>query len=381
MSIRSKLHSNATSQVDKAAALGESIASNGNGFGRRSFLRRLAGQAYLPLGIAAVIGLGALLSPFFATWQNFENILVTSAVFSVLAVGQFIVIVTAGIDLSVGRLAALATVVAAVLMQGGVSWPVASLLTLGTTMFAGLINGSVIVFGRITPFIATLGMLSIAQGVSFLWQGGTLIKIDNTGFRGFFDGEVVGIPSPVVIFVVVGLTFGVIMKWTAFGRQLYAIGGNAEAARLSGLPVKRNLIVAYSISGLLAGLAGLILAAQLGQGNSLVAQGYELNAIAAAVVGGASLFGGVGAPIAAILGALLLGTISNIMNLRGIQAQEQLMITGLIILIAAYITSGAGADYRNKLHTLLMGDRRRREAGDSGENESVHHAEQRRELV
>lgn len=316
-------------------------------------LKRLAGQAYLPAGICAVILIGSLLSPFFFTWPNFQNIVVTGAVISVLAVGQYMVVVTAGIDLSVGKVAALSTVVAAVSMRSGMPWPVAVLATLGVGAFAGVLNGLVIVFGRITPFIATLGMLGIAQGISFQWQGGTYIAITREGFLSFFNGKVFGVPSPVIIFVGVMLFFAAVMRWTTFGRQLYAIGGNAEAARLSGLPVRRNLVTAYGISGLLAGLAGLLLAAQLGQGNSLVADGYELDAIAAAVVGGASLFGGVGNPIAAVLGGLLIGTISNVMDLRGVQAQPQLIIKGLLILAAVFMTSGAGADLRTKLGRMV----------------------------
>jgi ribose transport system permease protein len=312
-------------------------------------LKRLAGQAYLPLGIGAVILIGSLLSPYFFTWANFQNIVVTGAVVSVLAVGQFMVVVTAGIDLSVGKVAALSTVVAAVSLRSGIPWPVSVLATLGVGVLAGLVNGAVVVFGRITPFIATLGMLSIAQGISFQWQGGTYIEITRPGFISFFNGKVFGIPSPVIIFVGVMLFFAAVMRWTTFGRQQYAIGGNAEAARLSGLPVKRNVVAAYAISGLLAALAGLLLAAQLGQGNSLVANGYELDAIAAAVVGGASLFGGVGNPVAAVLGGLLIGTISNVMDLRGVQAQPQLIIKGLLILTAVFMTSGAGADIRSKL--------------------------------
>lgn len=324
-------------------------------------LRPLLGQIWLLAGIGVVLIVGSMLSPYFFTATNFENIVVTGAVVSVLAVGQFTVIVTRGIDLSVGSLAALATVVAAALMRDGAPWVVAGLASLAVCSLAGLVNGVVVVHGRITPFIATLGMLSIAQGVAYLVQDGTQIVIEDTAFVGFLNGHAFGIPAPVVVFVTVMLVFAAIMRWTAFGRQLYAIGGNPEAARLSGLPVRRNLLLAYGISGLLAGLAGLLLAAQLGQGNSLVARGYELDAIAAAVVGGASLFGGTGNPVAAVLGGLLIGTITDIMNLRNIAAEPQLIIKGLLILLAVYLTSGAGADIGRRLGRALR--RTRREAG------------------
>jgi ribose transport system permease protein len=132
------------------------------------------------------------------------------------------------------------------------------------------------------------------------------------------------------------------MRFTSFGRRLYAIGGNREAARLSGLPVNRDLVCAYAIAGLLAGLAGLMLAGQLSQGSSLVGQGYELDSIAAAVVGGAALMGGTGGPVTAVIGGLLIGTISNIMNLAGVQSEPQLVIKGGLILVAVFLTGGAG---------------------------------------
>lgn len=332
----------------------------------RGFVRMAASKAYLLAGLAAVVAIGAALSPYFFTARNFSNVLVTGSVISILAVGQFMVIVTAGIDLSVGSVAALASVIAAVLLEHG--WPAALVVvvTLACCGLAGVISGSLVVFGRITPFIATLAMLSIAEGVAFLIQHGTLIVITNQSFIQFFAGKHFGVQSPVLIFVAVTIIFAVIMRWTVFGRQLYAIGGNAEAARLSGLPVRRNLVAAYTISGVLAGLAGLVLAAQLSEGNSLLAQGYELNAIAAAVVGGASLFGGVGSPIAAVLGGLLIGVISDIMNLRSIQAEPQLIIQGLLILVAVYFTSGGGGDLGARLRMLAIGRGRTRDGAGPG---------------
>jgi ribose transport system permease protein len=208
---------------------------------------------------------------------------------------------------------------------------------------AGLLNGFLVVYARITPFIATLGMLSVVRGLAFVIQVGTLIVISNQNFIDVFAGKTAGVPHPVAIFVVVAVVAALVMRFSTFGRRLYAIGGNPEAARLSGLPVHRDLICTYVVSGTLAGLGGLMLAAQLSQGSSLVGEGYELSSIAAAVVGGASLFGGTGDPISAVLGALIIGTIGNIMNLMGIQSEPQLIITGLLILIAVFLTSGDGA--------------------------------------
>jgi ribose transport system permease protein len=320
----------------------------------RSVITILAGRAVLILALAAVCAIGALLSPYFLTTSNMENIVLTGAVISVLAVGQYMVIVTAGIDLSVGAIAALATVVAAKLLAAGFGVPETIVVTLCVCGLFGTVSGVLVVYGGITPFVATLGMMSVAQGVAYLIQNGMLIVISNTAFINLLSGTVLGVNAQVMDFVCVTIVFGVIMRWTVFGRQLYAIGGNTEAARLSGLPVTRNLIAAYAISGLLAGFAGLMLAAQLSQGSSLMARGAELDSIAAAVVGGASLFGGVGSPVAAVLGGLLIGTISNILDLCGVAAEPQLIMKGLLILFAVYFTSGRGSGLRGRLHGLLI---------------------------
>ena len=177
----------------------------------------------------------------------------------------------------------------------------------------------------------------------------------NDAFISFFSGQVGRIPHQVIIFMAITVLFGVLMRWGTFGRQLYAIGGNAEAARLSGLPVKRDVLSAYAISSGLAGVAGFMLAAQLGEGSSQLGQGLELDSIAAAVVGGASLFGGLGSPAAAVLGGLLIGVISNIMNLRGVAAEPQLIIKGFLILFAVFVTSGRGADIRVTMVKTLKG--------------------------
>jgi ribose transport system permease protein len=323
-------------------------------YGLGDLTRMLASRAYIMLALVGVGVIGALMSPYFLTGDNVNNIVLTGAVISVLAVGQFVVIVTAGIDLSVGAVTALATVVAAKLLLAGWHVPTTILTTLAFCGTFGMLNGLLVVFGRITPFVATLGMLSVAQGVAFLIQNGMLIVIHNEAFKDLLNGTVLGVSSQVITFIVVTVIFTLVMRWTIFGRQLYAIGGNAEAARLSGIPVTRSLIAAYAISGLLAGLAGLMLAAQLGQGSSLMARGAELDSIAAAVVGGASLFGGVGTPAAAVLGGLLIGAISNILDLRGIAAEPQLIMKGLLILLAVFLTSGKGTEFRARIQSVFQ---------------------------
>jgi ribose transport system permease protein len=308
----------------------------------REAARRILARSYLAVVLAVAVVAGTLASPNFATVSNVKNILITASVVSVLAVGQFFVIVTGGIDLSVGSVVAFATVLAAIVLRADVPTVAAIPLTLAACALVGTVNGVLVVYAGITPFIATLASLSIVKGFSYIIQSGTLIQIENQGFLNLFNVELAGIPRPVIIFVAVMLLAAFVTKFTTFGRQLYAIGGNAEAARLSGLPVRRNLVAVYSISGLLAGLAGLMLSAQLLQGSSLVGAGYELDSIAAVVVGGASLVGGTGDPVSAVVGGLIIGTLLNIMNLEGIASETQLVIKGGVILIAVFFTTGVG---------------------------------------
>lgn len=299
-------------------------------------------RSYLVIFLGAAVMVGAFASPFFFSFRNIENILVTGAVVSILAIAQFTVIVTRGIDLSVGSVAALGTVTVAGLLQQGQPVLLVILVTLAVCGAMGLINGFSVVYAGITPFIATFAMLSIARGLAYVVQQGTLIEVSNATFLSLFTGNVLGIPNAIIIVILITVIAAFIAAFTTFGRQLYAIGGNPEAARLSGLPVNRTLVMAYVISGALAGLAGLILAAQLRQGSSLLGVGYELDSIAAAVVGGTSLFGGTGNPISAVLGGILIGIISNIMDLVGINSEPQLIILGTVILIAVFFTSGEG---------------------------------------
>lgn len=318
----------------------------------RSVAARLLPRSYLVIVLAVVVVAGTATSDNFLTLFNIKNILITASVVSVLAVGQFFVIVTGGIDLSVGSVVAFSTVLTAIFLREGIATEFSIPLTLLACALVGTLNGLLVVYAGITPFIATLATLSIVKGFSYIIQAGTLIEIRNQSFLDLFNVEIAGTPRPVLIFVAVMLVSAFVMKLTTFGRQLYAIGGNAEAARLSGLPVNRNLVAVYAISGTLAGLAGLMLAAQLLQGSSLVGAGYELDSIAAVVVGGASLFGGTGDPISAVIGGLIIGTLLNIMNLLGVASETQLVIKGGVILIAVYFTTGSGRRMLKKLGGL-----------------------------
>ncbi|CAM5391883.1 ABC transporter permease [Leifsonia shinshuensis] len=309
----------------------------------RDAVRRILPKSYLLLVLIAIIIVGYYASADFLTVRNAENVIAAASIVAVLAVGQFFVILTGGIDLSVGSILAMSTVIAALTLQSGMAAGLSIAFTLFCCGIAGLINGLLVVWLRIPPFIATLAMMSAVKGFSYIIQSTSLIQITNNTFIDIFArGTTLGLQNPTLIFLIVMIIAALVAKFTTFGRSLYAIGGNPEAARLSGLPVGRNLIVVYTLSGLLAGLAGLIAAAQLRQGSSLIGVGYELDAIAAVVVGGASLMGGKGDPISAVIGVFVLATIINIMNLVGISSEPQLVIKGAVIVIAVFLSSAGG---------------------------------------
>jgi ribose transport system permease protein len=328
----------------------------------------LSRKLYLLLVLAAVVVIGSLASPYFLTARNINSSLITNSSVVVLAIGQFGVIVTGGIDLSVGSVAALASVIGALMLDHHVpaGLVVVACLALGAAI--GAINGLVIVFGRITPFIATLGMLNIASGLAYLFQTGDLIQITDNHFVSLLTGKFV-LAAPIIIAIVVLLIATMAMSSMPVGRRLYALGGNPEAARLSGLPVKADLIKAYSTSGLLAALAGVMISAQLAEGSAIIGSNYELAAIAAAVVGGASLFGGRGDPVGAAIGALIIGAITDIMQLRNVPSQSQLLIQGVVVLVAVFFVSGSGgplvAAARIRARDAILRQSRRADPADS----------------
>lgn len=312
-------------------------------FMKKTSLKMLLSKSYLVIVLMAIIGFGVFISPFFLTSRNANNVISFSSIIALLAIGQFFVILTGGIDLSVGSILAMSTVISALTLRSGVSAEGSIVITLAACSFVGFLSGVLVVFLRIPPFIATLAMLSVAKGTSYIIQSTTLIQISNQKFISYFaTGNIFGVPNPVMIFIVTTLIAWFVARYTSLGRRLYALGGNPEAARLSGLPVQRDLVLTYAVSGFLAGLGGLIAAAQLLQGSSLIGSGYELDAIAAVVVGGASLLGGKGDPLNTIVGVFVLALILNIMNLVGISSEPQLVIKGGVILLAVFLSSAGG---------------------------------------
>ncbi|MGW0930870.1 ABC transporter permease/substrate-binding protein [Streptomyces sp. NPDC002644] len=307
------------------------------GAGGAGGLRRiLLDNGALTALIVLVVAMSAL-SGDFLTADNLLNVGVQAAVTAILAFGVTFVIVSAGIDLSVGSVAALsATVLAWMATSEGVPVWIAVILAVATGLACGFVNGVLISYGKLPPFIATLAMLSIARGLSLVISQGSPIAFPESVSH---LGDTLGgwLPVPVLVMVVLGLITALILGRTYIGRSMYAIGGNEEAARLSGLKVKKQKLAIYALSGLFAAAAGIVLASRLSSAQPQAAQGYELDAIAAVVIGGASLAGGVGKASGTLIGALILAVLRNGLNLLSVSAFWQQVVIGVVIALAVLL--------------------------------------------
>ena len=277
----------------------------------------------------------------FLTPENLLNVLRQNSMLGLVALGMTFVILTGGIDLSVGSLLAVAGVVAAFLANRGLG--VALLAAVAVTTVLGLINGAIIAKARIQPFIVTLGMMIAARGLTLAATNEKNVRIppEITDFGWLGQGEIAGfLPIPIAVLIVAYVIGWIILNYTPFGRHVFALGDNDEAARLMGLNINRVTILVYGISGLLAGLAGVILASRLNTGSPVEGVGRELDAIAAVVVGGTLLTGGKGGLVSTLYGVLLLGVIFNIFNLQGdISPWWQLVFRGAILLAVVVLQS------------------------------------------
>ncbi|MER5815065.1 substrate-binding domain-containing protein [Streptomyces californicus] len=312
-------------------------ARSDTGTGGVSVIRRvLLDNGALSALVVLVVAM-SLLSGDFLTTQNLLNVGVQAAVTAILAFGVTFVIVSAGIDLSVGSVAALsATVLAWSATSAGVPVVLAVVLAILTGIACGFVNGALVSYGKLPPFIATLAMLSIARGLSLVISQGSPIAFPDSVSR---LGDTLGgwLPVPVLVMIAMGLVTALVLGRTFIGRSMYAIGGNEEAARLSGLRVKRQKIVIYALSGLFAAVAGIVLASRLVSAQPQAAQGYELDAIAAVVIGGASLAGGVGKASGTLIGALILAVLRNGLNLLSVSAFWQQVVIGVVIALAVLL--------------------------------------------
>lgn len=307
-----------------------------------SFSLRDAGTL---IGLVAIVVIFGLLAPDFLSQRNLLNILQQSSINACLALGMTLVIISGGIDLSVGPTAAIAAVISATLLVAGVPIPLAILAGLGIGVVCGLVNGVLVAYVGLQPFIVTLGTLSTYRAIALIYTGGNPVLGVPQGFRALFNGSLSGIPNSVVMVAVVALLAWVLLKKTPLGEYLLAVGGNEEAAYIAGVPIAVTKITAYVISGTLAALASMILIGRLGAAEPILGNLWELDAIAASAIGGASLMGGKGSVIGTILGAIILGSMRNGLTLMNVQAFYQLLATGLIILVAMMIdrvTRGRG---------------------------------------
>lgn len=276
-----------------------------------------------------------ILSPFFLSFNNLFNVGIQIAVIAILALGQTFVVVSGGIDLSVGSVLGLAGIVFGwASVVAGLPLPVALVLGIGVGALAGLTNGLLITLGNLPPFIATLAMLSAARGLALVISNGVPLNPLPGAIRALGRGEFLFVPLPVVLMLVMWVIAIGILRSTYSGRCMYAIGGNEEASRLSGINVSRQKLVIYTLSGLFAGIAGILFTARLASADPQGGFTYELDAIAAVVIGGASLSGGVGTASGTLIGALILGVLRNGLNLLNVSSFWQQVVIGIVIALA-----------------------------------------------
>jgi ribose transport system permease protein len=299
-----------------------------------ALLRRLGAV----LALLAMCAILTALSDHFLTFDNLMNVFRQSAVNALLALGQLLVIVTAGIDLSVGSILGFSCVVAAFLMKAGVPAWLSALTAIAVGTALGSINGLMLTRLRLPhPFIPTLGMMNVARGLALVISGGFPISGLPEGFRWLGAGKIAYIPAPVLVVLVVCVLLHLFLNRTSVGRDIYAIGGNKQAALLCGIPVNARLTLVYAISGGLAGLAAILLAGRMNSGYPLAGSGAELDSIAAVIIGGASFFGGVGTVSGTLVGALMIGVLRNGLNLLDVSSYWQSAVIGVVIVMAVWI--------------------------------------------
>jgi ribose transport system permease protein len=301
-------------------------------------LRRLQGRQFGTLvGLLLLSVVLTILTPYFLTVSNLVNVVQQSAIIAIVAAGITFVIISGGIDLSVGSILALGGLVVADALHAGVAMPVAIIIGLLAGLLAGCVNGVLITFGKLPPFIATLGTMSAIRGLALMYKDGSPISGFSDGFRSLATGGIVGIPAPVITMLIVFVVAHFVLTRTKVGRYAYAIGGNEEGALLSGINVKFHKIVVYGISGLLSALSAVLLTARLNSAQPIAATGYELDAIAAAVIGGTSLLGGEGTLLGTLIGALIMGVLRNGLNLLNVSSYLQQVAIGSVIIIAVFV--------------------------------------------
>jgi ribose transport system permease protein len=334
-------------------------AESGNGAG---FLAGPIGRnlgLVIALAILCIVGV-ITAGDRFADIANVLTILRLAAVIGVVSVGMTFVIIGGGIDLSVGALVALssiwATTLATQAMAADIHWIVMVITALAVGAGAGLINGVVIAYGKLVAFIATLAMLASARGLAEILANRRTQIVRDRGFLDFFNSSVFGIPTIVIIFALVAVAGWVLLNRTTFGRRTFAVGGNAEAARLAGIRVQRHTVKLYVLSGLTCGIAAVMLMARTTTGSSTHGTLYELDAIAAVVIGGTLLIGGRGTIVGTVLGVLIFQTLGNVFTLNNLSSSAQDVARGVIIVAAVLLqTRLAAQEGRSRMPRSLGG--------------------------
>ncbi|WP_230130117.1 ABC transporter permease [Bacillus sp. CECT 9360] len=289
--------------------------------------------------LLAMIIVMSFMSDTFLRTQNILNIVRQISFIGIVAMGVTIVIITTGIDLSSGSVIALTSVMVASFAHPGDSLIGALALGAGIGIACGAINGIITAKGKIPAFIATLGMMTAARGLALLYSDGRPIPDLSESFMFLGKGVVAGIPVPIIIFILIGIISHILLSKTKFGKYTYAIGGNEHAAKIAGINVDRYLILIYMYAGLLSAIAGMMLTARISVGQPSMGVSFELDAIAAAVIGGTSLTGGVGTIPGTIIGALIIGVLNNSLDLLGVSSYWQQILKGAIIVTAVLIDS------------------------------------------
>jgi ribose transport system permease protein len=290
---------------------------------------RSAGVASGCVGLFVIF---SILSPSFRAPSNLLEIMLQSSINAVIAVGMTLVVMTKGIDLSVGSIVGLSSMVTASLLPSGVVSAVLAGLAVGVG--CGLVNGVIIAKLKLPDFIVTLGTMSVYRGAALLYNNGQPFYDISDIFRSIFAGDLLGVPTPVIFSVAIAGVAFVLIRFTTLGEHIIAVGGNEEAAQLSGIAVDRVKIIVYMIAGFLSAVAGFILVGRIGAAEPIGGTGFELQAIGAAVIGGASLFGGEGNPLGALIGALTLGALQNGLTMMNVQSFWQYVASGVVVILA-----------------------------------------------
>jgi ribose transport system permease protein len=307
------------------SAIGKSNSAKG---GDRNWLR----QGGVAIGCAALFLVFSLLNKNFYQPANLLDIMLQSSINAIIAVGMTLVVMTKGIDLSVGSVVGVSSMIASSLLESNLLLGVGAGLLVG--LVCGLVNGVLIAKLKLPDFIVTLGTMSIYRGAALIYTNGQPIYTISDSFRSIFAGQLLGIPTPVLLAIAIAIFALCVVRFTSLGEHIIAVGGNEEAARLSGVDVDRVKISVYAISGVLASIAGFVLVARIGAAEPIGGNGFELQAVGASVIGGASLFGGEGNPLGSLIGALTLGAMQNGLTLMNVPSFWQYVATGVVVILA-----------------------------------------------